>query len=76
MEIPNLAGSTNHFVLMSAHLGTEIQMASGPFAQAPAKALQHMKAGEKIKGVTGKFFFLVSNCWQTVRTSVLNNQST
>ena len=76
MELPNLAGASNQFTLLSAHMGKEIQLASGPFAPAPTKKLQHMAMGDKIKGVTDQFFFLMSNCWQTIRCSLLINQTT
>lgn len=76
MEVPALFGANNHFLLMTAHLGNDIQVASGPYAQAPVKNLQHMKMGEKIKGVTGKFFFLMNNCWHAVSATPLINQGT
>lgn len=65
MEMPNLGGATNHYTLLSAHLGKETAIASGPFAPPPTKKLQHMKQGDKIKGVTDQFFFLTNNFWQT-----------
>ncbi len=71
MEIPALGGSTNHFTLLSAHLGKEIAMASGPYAPPPTKKLQHMRPGDKIKGVTDQFFFLTQNFWQTQSVSPL-----
>jgi hypothetical protein len=64
-EMPALAGSANHFTLLSAHLGKETAIAAGPFAPPPTKKLQHMKQGDKIKGVTDQFFFLTNNFWQT-----------
>lgn len=76
MEVPTLFGKTNHFLLMTAHLGESVQVASGPYAPQPVKKLQYMKAGETIKGVTGKFFFLMNNCWHAVNASPLINQST
>jgi len=76
MDIPTLAGQSNHFFLLSAHIGKEMQIASGPFAPPPAKKLQTLKHGDKIKGVTDKFFFLMSNCWQSFNTSILINQNT
>ena len=76
MEMPALGGSVNHFTLLSAHLGKEIQMASGPYAPPPTKKLQHMTMGDKIKGVSDKFFFLTNNFWQTKSVSKLINQGT
>lgn len=76
MEIPRLMGATNHFLLMTAHLGTDIQMAQGPYAAPPPKKLQGMKQGEKIKGVTDKFYFLMNNCFHAVSASLLINKTT
>lgn len=76
MELPNLAGSSNHFFLMTAHVGKDLQMASGPYAAPPTKKLQHLKHGDKIKGVTDKFFFLLSNCWHVFNATPLINQGT
>jgi len=76
MEIPNLSGSSNHFLLLTAHIGKDIQVASGPYAPIPTKKLQYLKNGDKIKGVTDKFFFLLSNCWHVINVSPLINQGT
>lgn len=76
MELPGLLGSTNHYMLMTAHVGTEIPMASGPMAPQPKRALPNMKMGDKIKGTTGKFFFLTHNCWQAMSVSKLMNKGT
>ena len=76
MEAPVLFGSNNHFLLMTAHLDDSIQVASGPYVQAPVKKLQHMKMGDKIKGVTGKFFFLMNNCWHASNSTPLVNALT
>jgi hypothetical protein len=76
MEVPALFGKNNHFLLMTAHLGETVQVASGPYAPVPVKKLQYMKVGETIKGVTGKFFFLMNNCWHAVNASPLTNQGT
>jgi hypothetical protein len=76
MEVPTLFGKVNHFLLMTAHLGETVQVAAGPYAPQPVKKLQYMKAGETIKGVTSKFFFLMNNCWHAINASPLTNQST
>lgn len=76
MEAPTLFGGSNNFLLMTAHMGTDIQMAAGPYAAPPPKTLQHMKQGEKIKGVTGKFFFLMNNCWHAYKAGLMINQGT
>lgn len=76
MEVPTLFGKTNHFLLITAHLGDSVQVAAGPYAPQPVKKLQHMKAGDTIKGVTSKFFFLMNNCWHSVNAAPLVNQGT
>jgi hypothetical protein len=76
MEVPGLAGTHNHFMLLSAHLGQDTAIASGPYAAPPPKKLQHMKMGEKIKGVTDQFFFLTNNFWMANSVTPLVNQGT
>jgi len=76
MDIPGLAGLSNHFLLLTAHLGDAVQIAAGPYAPQPIKKLQHMKSGDKIKGVTDKFFFLMNNCWHAANSVPLINQGT
>lgn len=76
MEAPTVFGGVNHFLLLTAHLGDAVQIAAGPYAPIPVKKLQFMKAGDKIKGVTDKFFFLMNNAWHTVSATPLINQST
>jgi uncharacterized protein YtpQ (UPF0354 family) len=57
-------------------MGKDLNIATGPIPQAPVKKLQHLKNGDKIKGVTDQFFFLMSNCWHAYNASPLLNQST
>lgn len=75
MELPGLCNASAHYLLLTAHVGQEMLMQQSPY-QVPTKKLQHMKMGEKIKGVTDKFFFIPTVVWQTVSSSVLLNQST
>lgn len=74
MELPALAASSYNFTLLSAHLGKEINMASGPYAPPPTKKLQHMNAGDKIKGVSDNFYFLTTAFWQTKSVSKMINR--
>lgn len=76
MEMPNLTGSTHHYMLFTAHVGKDIVMASGPMAPPPTKKLQYLKNGDKIKGVTDDFFFLMSNCYHAYNGAPLINQGT
>ena len=50
-------------------------MGQGPMV-VPTKQLPHMKPGEVVKGVAGKFLFLSNLLWQTVSSSTYNNQNT
>lgn len=75
MEIPGVCNAASHYLIMTAHVGKEIPMGQGPMA-IPTKQLPHMKPGEVVKGVAGKFLFLSNLLWQTVGSTTLNNQST
>lgn len=75
MELPGLCNSASHYLILTAHVGQEIPMQQGSYS-VPTKKLQHMKMGEKIKGVTDKFFFLPNSVWQTISSTLLNNQNT
>ena len=75
MEIPGVCNAASHYIIMTAHIGKEIPMGQGPYV-VPTKQLPHMKAGEVVKGVAGKFLFLTNLLWQTVSSSTLNNQTT
>ena len=76
MELPRLAMGSNNYFLMTAHVGKDINMAAGPYAPQPEKKLQHLKGGDKIKGVSDKFYFLVSNLWYAYNAAPLVNQNT
>jgi hypothetical protein len=76
MELPVLCNQGAHYTLLSAHLGTDIQMAQGPYAAPNPKKLQTLKVGEKVKGVTDKFYFLTNNFWKTVDSKPFINQAT
>lgn len=75
MELPTVCNAASHYLIMTAHVGQDIPMQQGLYA-VPTKKLQHLKSGEKIKGVTDKFFFLPNIVWQTVSSNLLNNQNT
>ena len=75
-EIPNLSSSAYHYISMTAHIGKDIAMATGPGNAPPPKKLQHLKNGDTIKGATDKFTFLMSNCWHAYNAAPLSNQGT
>jgi len=72
-DLPRLAGSTNNFFLMTAHIGKTIAM--DPRA-APIKKLQYLKNGDTMKGVTDQFMFLTTACWQCANATPLINDGT
>lgn len=75
MSAPTDCARANHYLLLTAHLGKNIDMASGPFSGPPVKKLSFLKHGDKIKGVTDQFFFLMSNCWHIFNAAPLLNSN-
>lgn len=76
MEVPTITGRSNNFMLFTAHLGKDTMIAAGPYAPPPPKKLATLKHGDKLKGVTDKFFFLMSNLWQVYDARPLQNKDT
>ncbi len=76
MELPRICNAANHYTLISAHMGAENNIQQGPISTPPPRKLQYLKSGEKIKGITDKFYFLTNNFWQVVNSSVKLNQGT
>lgn len=75
--LPTMANRSNTYFLVTAHIGQKIDMATGPAKyQQPTKALQFLKAGDTLKGVSTKFTFLLNNAWFANTASLLTNQST
>jgi len=75
-EIPTLCGRSNNYMLFTAHLGQAMNIQSGPYSVPPPKKLSSMKANDKIKGVTDKFFFFMSNLWQVYDARPFQNKDT
>lgn len=76
MEIPAIAAAAYHYVLITAHIGKEINMNATPHGPPPQKQLQHLKNGDVIKGVSAKFFYLMANCWHCYNAAPFINQGT
>ncbi len=74
-ELPGMTAKSNTYMFLTAHIGESIDM-GGMYAPKPTKKLQYIKAGDKLKGVSSKFFFLTSSAWMANTASVLKNQST
>lgn len=75
-EMPAFAGKLNFNMFFTAHVGKENAISSGPVHAPPPKKLQHLKFGDKIKGVTDKFTFLMSNLWHAYNAAPFDNQAT
>ena len=73
MEAPSDAASSNTYILLTAHIGTEFVM---DMYNPPAKKLQHLKGGVKLKGVPEKFTFVMNNCWHCYNAAPLMNRKT
>ncbi len=76
MELPTICGKNNHYLLMTAHMGKDTNISTGPFSVPPPQKLSSLKHGDKIKGVTDNFFFLLINVWYAYSNSPLINQNT
>jgi len=75
-DLPRISTNANMNFLFTAHIGKEINMASGPFAPQPKKALSYLKQGDKIKGVSDKINFLATHLFSTYGARPLINQGT
>lgn len=76
-SLPRIANISNTFFLVTAQIGQKINMATGPaMYNQPTKKLQYLKTGDDLKGVSGKFFYLLNNAWFAHTASVLKNATT
>ena len=72
MDAPKYNGSSNNYLLMTAHIGKESAMQAGAGGRdMPISKLKHLKNGDKIKGVTDKFTFITNNCWHCFNANPL-----
>lgn len=71
-----LSNEANAYFLLSAHIGEEIVIPTGPMTQQPTKKLGYLKTGDKIKGVTDKTLYLMSNAWYIQSAKPLLNKGT
>lgn len=74
--LPRYTNLSNTYFLFTGQVGRGINIPTGPIHAAPDKKLQHLKNGDKIKGVSDKFFFLLSNCWHAYNAAPIINQGT
>lgn len=75
-DLPRLVERYKHYMVLTAHVGGEVVIASGPPGAQPPRKLQHLKQGDVIKGVTEKFFFLTLAVWQLTGSTIFTNQGT
>jgi len=75
-DLARISHMGNTYFLLTAHLGEEFNIPTGPIGPKNKKQLQYLKQGDKIKGVPEKFLFLSTHFWLTANTSVLKNQNT
>lgn len=76
MELPALVMGCSHFIFFTAHIGKESNIQVGPMNVPPPKKLSTMKQGDKVKGATDAFLYLMSNLWQLNSATPLLNQTT
>jgi len=75
-QIPRISTTSNIYLLLTAHIGEKIDMATGPAKyNKPTKKLQYLKSADTIKGVSTKFTYLLHNCWAAHTASVMINKS-
>lgn len=76
-ELPYVAAVGAHYLTLTAHYAEAgMAMGSGPGTPPPRRKLRDMKPGERIKGVTERFFFLMTNCWLIEHCGPLQDDST
>lgn len=73
VQIPELATSSNTFVIMTAHAGKTYQMDPRAPLQ---KQLTFMKQDMKLKNVPEKFLFLPNNLYHAAASATLINRTT
>jgi len=69
-SLPKLIADGSIYMGMTAHVGKENAVSAGPSHLPPPKAMNTMKAGDKIKGVTERFFFSLGLVYQCGRVAV------
>ena len=75
MEMPTRINQAVHYLVVTAQLGKDVNIASGPFAPPPNKRLTYLQNNDAIKGVGNKFFFALSNLWHAKNAAPLINQA-
>ncbi len=75
-QLPRLLGRSNTYTLLTAHMGSKVDISSNPYAPKPSKQLQYLKLDQHIKGVGSKFGFLSTTIWLSNTGVSLDNKTT
>lgn len=70
-KLPGLTGGGGGYVILTAHLGDEMNM--NPYAP-NTKKLTFLKSQVKFKRVPENYTFLTNNCWLSLSSNVLANK--
>jgi hypothetical protein len=73
--LSTLCTKVNHFITITAHVGEMGPQIGVNSKLPPKKKLYAMRVGEKLKGVSDNFIYLVTVCWQSFNVGLLNNSS-
>ena len=71
--LSTLTVANNCFITITAHVGDAGPNIGGNPNLPPKKKIQTMRSGDRIKGVTDEFIFLMTVCWQMFSSKLLNN---
>ena len=75
-DMPRLSNKGGLYTIITAHMAKEIAIPTGPGMQTPTKAIQYLKHGDKIKGISGDGLYLTTHFWLAHMSKPLINQST
>lgn len=70
-SLPRLLADGNLLMGMTAHVGKNNDISAGPAHLPPPKSLSTMRASDKVKGVTERFFFSLGLIYQCMKVKVL-----
>jgi hypothetical protein len=74
-SMTTICENSGGYTLFTAHVGDEPPAIGRPSHLPPPKAMHTIKSGDKIKGTSGKFLFLMSNSYQITKVEWLYNSS-
>lgn len=74
-RLPVIGSATNTYFLLTAQMGGKIDMSGPSYGNVPVKDLQHLNSDLQLKGVSSKFYFLTTQCYQAQSCSTLTSPS-